>query len=65
VLGPPAASQPGFLIYLMVDNAAATIDRVVGNGGEIAQSIGADAREITARFRDPAENPMGRYQEPA
>ncbi|MGH9859555.1 MAG: VOC family protein [Candidatus Acidiferrales bacterium] len=35
------------------------------NGGEIVQPIGADAPEITARFRDPAGNVIGLYQEPA
>jgi hypothetical protein len=28
------------------------------------QLIGADAPEITARFRDPAGNVIGLYQEP-
>jgi hypothetical protein len=37
----------------MVDSVAATIDLIVANGGEIVQPIGADAPEITARFRDP------------
>ena len=37
----------------MVDSVAATIDTTVANGGEIVQPIGADAPEITARFRDP------------
>jgi len=37
----------------MVDSVAATIDAVVAQGGEIVQPIGADAPEITARFRDP------------
>jgi hypothetical protein len=31
---------------------------------EIVQPIGADALEITARFRDPAGNVIGLYQEP-
>ena len=32
--------------------------------GEIVQPIGADAPEITARFRDPAGNVIGLYQQP-
>ena len=28
------------------------------------QPIGADAPEVTARFRDPAGNVIGLYQEP-
>jgi len=65
VLGRPAAAEPGLLIYIMVDSVAQTVDAVVANGGEIAQSIGADAPEITARFRDPAGNVIGLYQEPS
>ena len=49
----------------MVDSVAATIDAVVANGGVLVQPIGADAPEITARFKDPAGNVIGLYQEPA
>ena len=49
----------------MVDSVAATLDAIVANGGEIVQPIGADAPEITARFRDPAGNVLGLYQQPA
>jgi predicted enzyme related to lactoylglutathione lyase len=64
VLDRPPAAQPGFMIYVMVDSVADTIERVVENGGEIVQPIGADAPEITARFRDPGGNVVGLYQEP-
>jgi uncharacterized protein len=65
VLGRPPAAKPGLLFYIMVDSVAATIDAVVAHGGEIAQPIGADAPEVTARFRDPAGNVIGLYQQPA
>jgi len=65
VPGRPPASAPGLLVYIMVDSVAATVDEVVANGGEIVQPIGADAPEITARFRDPGGNVIGLYQEPA
>jgi predicted enzyme related to lactoylglutathione lyase len=65
VLNRPAATEPGLLIYIMVDSVAKTVEAVIANGGEIAQPIGADAPEITARFRDPAGNVMGLYQQPA
>src|SRR5947207_11981760 len=55
VSGRPPQS-PGLMVYVMVDSVAATLDLVVANGGEIVQPIGADAPEITARFRDPAGN---------
>jgi len=65
VLGRPPAAKPGLLFYVMVDSVAATVDAIVANGGEIVQPIGADAPEITARFRDPAGNVIGLYQQPA
>ena len=65
VLGRPPATAPGLLIYIMVDSVAATIDALLANGGELVQPIGADAPEITARFRDPAGNVIGLYQEPS
>lgn len=65
VLGRSPASEPGLLVYVMVDSVAATLDVIVANGGEIVQPIGLDAPEITARFRDPAGNVIGLYQEPA
>ena len=64
VLGRPPSPQPGLLIYVMVDSVAAALDAIVANGGEIVQPIGVDAPEITARFRDPAGNTIGLYQEP-
>ena len=65
VLGRPPSSGPGILIYVMVDSVASTLDGIVANGGEVVQPIGGDAPEITARFRDPAGNVIGLYQEPA
>jgi len=65
VLGRPPANSPGLLVYVMVDNVAATLAVIVASGGEIVQPIGADAPEITARFSDPAGNVIGLYQEPA
>ena len=64
VTGRPPAAQPGFMIYIWVDSVAETVKAVMANGCEIVQPIGADAPEITARFRDPAGNVVGLYQEP-
>ena len=58
VTAAPASHAP-------IDAVAAALDAVVANGGEIVQPIGADAPEITARFRDPGGNVVGLYQEPA
>lgn len=65
ILGRAPAAAPGLLFYIMVDSVAATVETIVANGGEIVQPIGADAPEITARFRDPGGNVIGLYQQPA
>jgi predicted enzyme related to lactoylglutathione lyase len=64
VLGRPPSEEPGLLFYIMVDSVAASVDAVVAHGGEIVQPIGADAPEITARFRDPGGNVIGLYSNP-
>lgn len=56
--GPRSSFSSG-----LVDNIAATIDAIVGHGGQIVQPVGADAPEISAWFRDPAGNVLGLYQE--
>jgi len=65
ILGRKPMTEPGLLIYIMVDSVAATIDAVIANGGTIVQPIRGDAPEITARLSDPAGNVIGLYQEPA
>lgn len=64
VLDRPPAGQPGLMIYIMVDDVAAACEGVIAAGGQIVQPIGADAPEITARFRDPGGNVIGLYQPP-
>ena len=65
VIGRPPATAPGLLIYIWCHSVAATVDAVIAHGGHIVQPIGADAPEITARFRDPGGNIIGLYQSPA
>jgi uncharacterized protein len=65
VSGRPASQDPGLLIYVMVDSVASAVEAVIAHGGEIVQPIGVDAPEVTARFRDPAGNVIGLYQEPS
>lgn len=64
-VGRSPMSEPGLLIYIMVDSVAETAEAVVANGGKIVQPIGMDAPEITARFTDPAGNVLGLYQQPS
>lgn len=65
VRGRPPSPTPGLLFYIMVESVETTLKAIVANGGEIVQPVGADAPEITARFRDPAGNVIGLYQQPA
>src|SRR6266404_3367565 len=39
ILGRKAMTEPGLLIYIMVDSVAATIEAVIANGGIIVQPI--------------------------
>jgi uncharacterized protein len=63
-LGRKPTTEPGLLIYVMMDSVADAVEAVTANGGKIVQPIGMDAPEITARFSDPAGNVLGLYQEP-
>jgi len=65
VTGRPPSREAGLLVYVMVADAEATVRKLVANGAEIVQPIGVDAPEITARFRDPAGNVIGVYEERA
>jgi predicted enzyme related to lactoylglutathione lyase len=63
VLGRPPSSEPGLMVYIMVASAARTVDAVVAAGGEIVQHVNPDEGEVVARFRDPAGNVLGIYQD--
>lgn len=65
VVGRKAATEPGLLIYIMVDSVEQTVDAIVAAGGTIVQPIGMNAPEVTARFSDPAGNVLGLYQQPS
>src|SRR5262245_9958932 len=64
VTGRKPMSEVGMLIYVMVDDINQAIKSVEAAGGVITQPLGADAPELTARFRDPAGNIIGLYQNP-
>jgi len=65
VRGRPPARETGLLIYVMVADAEATLRKVTANGGSIVEPVHPGAPEVVARFRDPAGNLMGIYQEKA
>src|SRR5260370_39203693 len=43
VLGRKPSTDPGLLIYIMVDSVAPAIDAVVANGGKNVQTIDTDS----------------------
>ena len=53
VTGRPPSREPGLLLSIMVDDAAESVDQVIARGGEIVQSIGVDAPEVTRGFGIP------------
>ena len=63
VIGRAPATTPGMLVYIMVENVAAVLDAVVANGGAIAEPVSAKGPTIIAKFRDPAGNMIGLYEE--
>jgi len=65
IVGRPPESNPNLTVWIMVDNAAATLEMIAAAGGNVVQPIGADAPEITAKFSDPAGNVLGLYQQPS
>jgi len=65
VAGHVPLAEPGFLLYVMVEDAATTLEKVVAHGGAIVQPLHPGSPEIVARVRDPACNLVGIYQERA
>ncbi|HEX4343996.1 MAG TPA: MarR family transcriptional regulator [Solirubrobacteraceae bacterium] len=63
VLGRPPSKVAGLLVYVMVDDVAATIERVLAHGGALVAQVGGEAPEITARIADPAGNVIGIMQQ--
>ncbi len=64
VVDRPPAADPGFMVYIMVADAAATLDTVASSGGEIVRPIDPASEEVFAWFRDPEGNVLGIYQQP-
>ena len=56
-------TEPGLLVFIMVGNAAITIDAITLAGGMIVQPVNPDENEVYALFRDPAGNVLGIYQQ--
>lgn len=65
VTGRPASTEPGILIYVMVDNVEQTLEKVRAAGGDVVTPPEPQGPgEAIATFRDPAGNVMGIGQQP-
>jgi predicted enzyme related to lactoylglutathione lyase len=63
VTGRPSSPTPGLLLYIMVDDVAASSDLVNATGGKIVHALDKNAPEWFALFADPDGNVLGLYQE--
>jgi predicted enzyme related to lactoylglutathione lyase len=65
VTGRSPSREAGLLVDVMVADAEATLPKIAAHRGEIVEPVHPKASEIVARFRDPAGNLLGIYQERA
>jgi predicted enzyme related to lactoylglutathione lyase len=65
ITGRPPSSEPGIVIYTMVESVAETLEKIVRAGGEVVTPLTAQKPgEAYATFRDPAGNVLGIGQQP-
>src|SRR3954447_11476271 len=57
-------ADPGLLVYVMVADAGAAMERITAAGGRLVRESPADHPEVFAWFADPAGNLLGIYQQP-
>jgi len=62
ITGRPPATDPGFMIYIMVKSVAETCSAIEANGCEILAQH-THGHDVVAQFRDPAGNVVGLYEE--
>jgi predicted enzyme related to lactoylglutathione lyase len=65
VTGRPPSSEPGVLLYVMVESVVETLEKIANAGGETVVPPTAQGEgEAFATFRDPAGNVFGIGQQP-
>jgi predicted enzyme related to lactoylglutathione lyase len=62
--GKRPATDPGFIVSIMVDDIRKTIAQIERFGCEVVDPPGFHPTEQIAHFRDPGGNLLGLYQEP-
>ena len=65
VTGRPPSSEPGLVVYVMVESVAETLETIREAGGEVVTPLTPQGEgEAFATFRDPAGNVLGIVQQP-
>ena len=65
IIGRPPSSEPGVLVYMMVESVAQTLEKIADAGGETVMPLTVQGEgEAFATFRDPAGNVLGVGQQP-
>jgi predicted enzyme related to lactoylglutathione lyase len=59
VLNRKPHTESGLLIYIMVDDVAATIEAIIANGGKVVEPMSGTAPEFIATFSDMSGNIFG------
>ncbi len=63
--GRPPSSEPGIVIYVMVESVERTLAAIVEAGGDVVTPLTPQGEgEAYATFRDPAGNVLGIGQQP-
>jgi predicted enzyme related to lactoylglutathione lyase len=64
VLGRTPASEPGVLVWVMVDSVEVTLEKITKAGGEVVSPMSPQREgEAIATFRDPAGNVLGIFHQ--
>lgn len=63
ILNRKPHTESGLLIYIMVDDVAATIEAIIANGGKVVEPMSGTAPEFIATFSDLSGNIFGIGQE--
>jgi hypothetical protein len=65
VTGWPASSEPGLVVYVLVESVERTLNTIREAGGEVVTPLTPQGEgEAFATFRDPAGNVLGIGQQP-
>jgi uncharacterized protein len=65
VTGRPPLSEPGLLIYVMVESVEQSLEKIVEAGGAVEKPLTPQREgEAFATFRDPDGNVLGVFQQP-